>query len=488
MAETNPKMDNSWDFGTYNNEKESIDLSGSTDKQKTKRKDILTQEEINQLLIAINSGESEPEDFKPTVISQKIKIYDFKRPDKFSKEQIRIISIIHETFARLIDYNLSFQLRSMVQIHVASVDQITYEEFIRSIPIPTTLAIINMKPLKGCIFMEIDPDISSSIIDRICGGFGGGVVLRIRHDLSFYEKTIDVKKFQHELTCIEKSVMENIITDMLENMREAWNTVLDIHPHLEAIKTNNPQFFQLFSPNEPVILIVLETKISDLEGVINICIPYLTIEPIIENLSNWFLYSKNQNNKSVTPPSNLKSKEEIPVRLTAEILNRDYSVNEINKWNTETLILPLRPLSPGYCYLRLGDRRVWQCQILPDSKWFSKRIKIVNYTEKPFGTEGNDMKPEECNSPAAEALSNAMMKVSVELGSTLKTVKEVFAMAEGTILELDKLAGEPVDVKANGVLIAYGEVVVIDENFGIRITEIAGTKEELPKEIQKETT
>lgn len=98
------------------------------------------------------------------------------------------------------------------------------------------------------------------------------------------------------------------------------------------------------------------------------------------------------------------------------------------------------------------------------------------------------MKTEECNSPAAEALSNAMMKVSVELGSTLKTVKEVFALAEGTILELDKLAGEPVDVKANGVLIAYGEVVVIDENFGIRITEIAGTNEELSKEIPKETT
>jgi len=447
-----------------------------------------SQKEIDQLLKAIIAGNVEPEDFKPIMYDQKTRKYNFKRPDKFSKEQIRIISIIHETFSRLTTNRLSAQLRSMVHVHVASVDQITYEEFIRSIPIPTTLAIINMKPLKGCIFMEIDPDISSLIIDRICGGFGGGVVLKIRHDLTFIEKTIDVTKFRHELTCIEKSVMENIITGMLENMREAWNTVLDIHPHIEAINTNNPQFFQLFSPNEMVVAVVLEILIGDVKGMINICIPYLTIEPIIEKLSNWFFYSKNQNNKPVTPPSNLKSKEEIPVRLTAEILNRDFPVNEISKWNTETLILPLRSLSPDNCYLRLGDRRVWQCEILPDSKWFPKRIKIVNYTEKPFGTEGNDMKPEESNSPAAEALSNAMMKVSVELGSTLKTVKEVFTMDKGTILELDKLAGEPLDVKANGVLIAYGEVVVIDENFGIRITEIAGTKEELSKEIPKETT
>jgi flagellar motor switch protein FliM len=447
---------------------------------------VLSQEEIDQLLFGM--GNVEPEDFKPAMIGKKIKIYDFIRPDKFSKEQIRIISSIHATFSRLTTNSLSAYLRSMVHVHVASVDQLTYEEFIRSIPSPTTLAIINMNPLKGCIFMEIDPDLSSSIIDRICGGFGSDVVIIVRHDLTFIEKTIDVKKYRHELTFIEKSIMGNIITRILENMREAWNTVLDINPHLETINTNNPQFFQLFPPNEMVILIALETKIGDLEGIINICIPFLTVEPIIDKLSNWFFYGNNQNNKPITPLSNLKLREDIPVRLTAEILNSDYPIKEISKWNTETLILPLRPLSPGNCYLRLGDRRVWQCQILPDSKWFPKRIKIVNYAEKPFGTEGNDMKIEECNSSAAEALSNAMMKVSVELGSTLKTVKEVFAMAEGTILELDKLAGEPVDVKANGVLIAYGEVVVIEENFGIRITEIAGTNEELSKEIPKETT
>jgi flagellar motor switch protein FliM len=449
---------------------------------------VLSQDEIDQLLSVFVNTNIEPEDFKPTMYDKKTRKYNFKRPDKFSKEQISIISIIHETFSHLTSYSFSAQLRSMVQINVASVDQITYEEFIRSIPTPTTLAVINMKPLKRNIFMEIDPDISSSIIDRICGGIGCGSVIKIQHDLTIIEKPINVIKFQHELTIIEKSIMGNIITGMLENMREAWSTFIDIHPHLETINTNNPQSFQFIPPKEMVIDVMLETQIGDVKGIINICIPYLTVEPIIEKLSNCFLFGKNQINKPITKLSNLKIREDIPVRLTAEILYRDYPIKEINNWNTETLILPLRQLSPGYCYLRLGDRRVWQCQILPDNKCFAKRIKIVNYAEKPFGTEGNDMKTEECNSPAAEALSNAMMKVSVELGSTLKTVKEVFALAEGTILELDKLAGEPVDVKANGVLIAYGEVVVIDENFGIRITEIAGTNEELSKEIPKETT
>jgi flagellar motor switch protein FliM len=430
---------------------------------KKKMTQVLSQDEIDQLLTAI--ADVEPEDFKPKEFksatdNRKIKIYDFKRPDKFTKEQIRTISIMHETFCRFTTNSLSAQLRSMVHIHVASVDQLTYEEFLRSIPTPTTLAIINMTPLKGCAIMEIDPDITSSIIDRICGGFG------------------ELTKYRHELTEIEMSLMEGFVVRMLGNLREAWSGVLDLRPRLEQIDTN-PQFVQIVPPNEMVVMVTLETKISDKEGIINICIPYSTVEPIIDKLSNSYWYRKNQNNTplNTSKKSKLNNREDIPIRLTAEILRRNYPVKEILKWNTETLILPLRPLSPGYCYLKLGERRVWRCQILQDCKWFSKRITIVNYAEKPFGTEGNDMKMENVNPLAADALSNAMIKISVELGTTLKTVKEVFEMGEGTILELDKLAGEPVNVMANGLLFAYGEVVVIDENFGIRITEIIGTKD-----------
>ena len=109
--------------------------------------EVLSQDEIDQLLTAISAGDTDTEDFRPTTDTRKIKIYDFKRPDKFSKEQIRTVSIMHETFARLTTTALSAQLRSMAHVHVASVDQLTYEEFIRSIPTPTTLAVINMDPL-----------------------------------------------------------------------------------------------------------------------------------------------------------------------------------------------------------------------------------------------------------------------------------------------------------------------------------------------------
>ena len=108
--------------------------------------EVLSQDEIDQLLQATSTGESEADEFKPVTDTRRIKIYDFRRPDKFSKEQIRTVSNMHETFARLTTTSLSAQLRTLVHVHVASVDQLTYEEFIRSIPTPTTLAVINMDP------------------------------------------------------------------------------------------------------------------------------------------------------------------------------------------------------------------------------------------------------------------------------------------------------------------------------------------------------
>ena len=119
--------------------------------------EILSQDEIDALLNAISSGEVNEEEYSAVGEQKKVKIYDFKRPDKFSKDQIRTLQMMHETFARLATTGLSAQLRALVGVHVASVDQLTYEEFIRSIPNPTTLAVINMDPLKGSAILEMDP-------------------------------------------------------------------------------------------------------------------------------------------------------------------------------------------------------------------------------------------------------------------------------------------------------------------------------------------
>ncbi len=234
--------------------------------------EILSQDEIDALLTAISTGEVDTTELSTTTEQRKVKIYDFRRPDKFSKDQIRTLQMMHETFARLTTTALSAQLRALVSVHVSSVDQLTYEEFIRSIPNPTTLAVINMDPLKGSSILEIDPSITFTIIDKLFGGRGEPI------------------KLSRELTDIELSVMEGIVVRILGNLREAWSNVIDLRPRLGTLETN-PQFAQIVPPNDMVVLITLETKVGDVEGMTNLCIPYITIEPIIGKLSAQYWYS-----------------------------------------------------------------------------------------------------------------------------------------------------------------------------------------------------
>ena len=242
--------------------------------------EVLSQDEIDQLLTAISSGETDTDDYKPVNSAKKIKMYDFKRPDKFSKEQLRTVSIMHETFARLTTTSLSAQLRSLVHVHVASVEQITYEEFIRSIPTPTTLAVINMDPLKGNAVLEIDPAITFCMIDRLFGGRG----------LTSGNKNRD-------LTDIEQEVMEGVIVRILANIREAWTQVIDLRPRFAQIETN-PQCAQIVPPTEMVVLITLETKVGEEEGMMNFCIPYLVLEPIVSKLSSQYWFSSVRKNST----------------------------------------------------------------------------------------------------------------------------------------------------------------------------------------------
>jgi flagellar motor switch protein FliM len=237
--------------------------------------EILSQDEIDALLSAISTGEVDIDEFIEASSEQKkIKIYDFRRPDKFSKDHIRTLQMIHETFARLATTSLSGQLRGIVGMHVSSVDQLTYEEFIRSIPNPTTLSVINMDPLMGSVVLEIDPSITFTIIDKILGGLG------------------EATKINRELTDIELSVMEGLIVRINGNLREAWSGIIDLRPMLANIETN-PQFAQIVPPNDMIVLITLETKIEDVEGMVNLCIPYVTIEPLLGKLTAQYWYHLN---------------------------------------------------------------------------------------------------------------------------------------------------------------------------------------------------
>jgi flagellar motor switch protein FliM len=340
--------------------------------------EVLSQDEIDQLLTAINAGDTEPEDIRPAADTRKIKIYDFKRPDKFSKEQIRTISMMHDTFARLTTTSLSAQLRSMVHVHVASVDQLTYEEFIRSIPTPTTLAIINMDPLKGNAILEIDPAVTFSIIERLFGGSGEGT------------------KYQHELTDIEQSVMEGIIVRILGNMREAWTQVIDLRPRLGQIDTN-PQFAQIVPPTDMVVLVTLETKVGDVEGMINFCIPYLTIEPIIGKLSTQFWFSTVHRGTTTENLNVLKEKlAGVDVNVVAEIGKITIPVREVLSLQVGDVVRLYNTKVGDPYSLNVGNKRKFLCRPGVIGKKMAVQIikKTAEVEQEEFDeltTDGGDL-------------------------------------------------------------------------------------------------
>src|SRR6056297_565633 len=306
--------------------------------------EILSQDEIDALLTAISTGEVDTTDYSAAKEQRKVKIYDFRRPDKFSKDQIRTLQMMHETFARLTTTALSAQLRALVSVHVASVDQLTYEEFIRSIPNPTTLAVVNMDPLKGSAVLEIDPSITFTIIDKLFGGQGEGT------------------KVTRDLTDIEQSVMEGIIVRVLGNMREAWSQVIDLRPRLGQIETN-PQFAQIVPPSEMVVLVTLETKVGEVEGMMNFCIPYLTIEPIISKLSAQYWYSSVRRGATTENLNILRDRlATIAVPMVVEIGSMQLTVRDVLALRQGDVIRFPNVQTKDAMTMKIGNRKKFLCR------------------------------------------------------------------------------------------------------------------------------
>lgn len=228
--------------------------------------EILSQHEIDALLSALTSGEMDAEELKKEEEEKKVRVYDFKRALRFSKDQIRSIYRIHENYARLLTTFFSAQLRTYVNISVASVDQLPYEEFIRSIPNMTILNVYSLSPLEGRIILEVNPNIAYAMMDRQLGGQGSG------------DYSVD------NLTEIETLLISQLFEKSSPNLKEAWSSIVDIDPVLEEFEIN-PQFLQLVSPNETVVVVSLNTKVGEVSGMMNICIPHIVLEPIIPKLS-----------------------------------------------------------------------------------------------------------------------------------------------------------------------------------------------------------
>lgn len=241
--------------------------------------EILSQSEIDALISALNAGVIKAEEIKQETSEKKIKVYDFRKPNKFSKEQLNTLHLIHENFARQLITYFSAQLRTFVQVNASNVDQMPYSEFISSIPNPSIIGIIDFQPLRGAIIVAMDIFLGFSIVERLLGGSG------------------EHKDKPREPTEIESNILQRAYSRITKLLKEAWQDVLELNPVFDKLETN-PQFVQLVSPNEAVALITINLKVGQTDGMINICIPYIVIEPVMTKLSTkvWLSTGKKEFN------------------------------------------------------------------------------------------------------------------------------------------------------------------------------------------------
>lgn len=272
--------------------------------------EVLSQSEIDALLSAISTGEMDANELKKEESQKKVKVYDFKRALRFSKDQIRSLTRIHENFARLLTTYFSAQLRTFVQITVASVDQLPYDEFIRSVPKMTILNVFEPYPLDGRFLIEVNPNIAYAMLDRLLGGKG-----------------LAINKVDN-LTEIETRIMTQLFQRTLESFQEAWSTVLEIEPQMDDLEVN-PQFLQMVSPNETVVVISLSTAIGEASGMINICLPHVVLEDILPKLSvHYWMQTK----KKTRLPEEVEALESnvrsAPLVVKAELGKSEITIQE----------------------------------------------------------------------------------------------------------------------------------------------------------------
>lgn len=237
-------------------------------------KQVLSQQEIDSLLAAVQSGEIDSEELEEAE-KPKIKAYDFKRPVRLSKEYISTLTMIFEEFAKIAGNLLSTQIRSNVSLQLASIEQVSFDEFIHSVPRFTWMNVFHSNPLEGVQVVELNPQVTLQMIELLCGSSD------IIESKDFLEK--------ESFTEIELAILEEVSLSFQKAFKAAWSDIMELGTELDVMETN-PQMLQSMSPNEPVVLTTFTVTLLGNQSFMNLCIPYIFFEKILDKLSfrNWF--------------------------------------------------------------------------------------------------------------------------------------------------------------------------------------------------------
>ncbi len=268
--------------------------------------ELLSQQEIDQLVAALQAGNVDA--VQPSRPRRSVRPYDFRRPDRFSKDQLRTVSILHGTFARTAGMALSVHLRFPVQVTVRSVEQLSYEEFVRSAPTPTVIVVFKLEPLEGRALLEVGGSFALAMVDRLLGGPGRA------------------EGIARPLTELERGLVERLMQRVLPLLHDAWQSVVDVRPVLLGIETN-PQFTPVAGPTDVILLVNFHVETPQQSYRMTLCLPYLLLQPILNLLSATTLFRA----PSLTSQEEAlrKTVEEVTVPVRVELGRAQVTVGDL---------------------------------------------------------------------------------------------------------------------------------------------------------------
>lgn len=333
--------------------------------------DILSQEEVDALLSAVSSGELQTETSAPaantagtavaaTEGERTIQLYDFRRPDRISKDQMRTLQNLHEGYARAFSTSLTSYLRTLVEIELVSVDQLTYSEFIMSISNPSCIYVFQMEPLEGQAIFEINPTLVFFIVDRLFGGQGRPT------------------EQNRELTEIEEKVMRRIADRGLSDLKEVWERIGIFTPKIDSYETN-PQFVQIAPPGETVILISLEVRMQNASGLMSLCFPYILLENVLDKLSGETWMSAQRTSTTETRKVIRNELQSLNIPVQALIGETQLTVRDLLQLQEGDVICLDRP-EKSDLFLQVGGKTKMACR--PGLVGRKKAVQVTRVIEK----------------------------------------------------------------------------------------------------------
>lgn len=324
---------------------------------------LFSQEEINALLTSVDTEEAKASPAETasgpvhTEGKRKVVLYDFKQPNRVSKDQLKSLESLHDNFANQFGSQLSSFTRSVVDVDLLSVDQISYSEFIMSLATPSCTYVFVLDPIDGAGIMDFSPSIAFSFVDRMFGGKG---------------KALNTER---ELTGIEKSIMSKVTARAFHTLGKTWEHVEKLEFRQSGFESN-PQFIQIVPPGETVVMVSLKIKMLSSLGLATLCYPYLTLEPVLGKLStqNW-IEAREKDDDNGRYDENAKSLSVVSTDLKAFLGGTTVTVKDLMNLNSGDVVR-LDENENDHAIIYIGDRKKFLAE--PGRSGKMKAIKIMD--------------------------------------------------------------------------------------------------------------